>query len=225
MINSNICFAKHVFNPKIEKKSTILSKKKNDYCNKHECGTMRSIADQLIYIYQFPKNIDKMIKENPEFRDEIEKNQFDILMNYNEDDKTYWTVGGLFYKNYKNYIECFPDKEICDGHSEIFEHFKETIKCLPWKHECDSEDVNLNEAIEDIKQYDKNNTKLLELINIIQSGKKLKFNAISVRSCKDLWKYDLIEGYTTYAMVVLPIYEQHCNEIVKKVLKKTGRLY
>jgi hypothetical protein len=232
MSSVNTCLAKHKFNPKIERKSYVVGTEAENYCRTHDCWNFSEIdvPRQLEYIYVYPKNIDKMIKENPEFKDEIEERLFNFLIYWDENEKLYTTFGPWFRKNYNNYIECFPDKEICDDHNEIVNNFHHILKCAPYQYYCENEETDINKTIEDIKKYDTNNKepldkRILELINIIQSGRKLKYDAISVKSCKDLWGYDFILGSTVYSMKQLPLSEQECNKIVKKILKKTGKLY
>jgi len=138
-------FAKHKFNSKIERISYV-------DCGRCEtnvwCGTMGGC--KMVYIYKFPKNIDKMIKENPEFKEEILSGE--------------------------------------DGDSGV-EVSHASGKMYP-----------------SIKDYNKK---------------------ITIKSCYGLWKNDHLDlsGDTTVAIKSLMILEQECNKIVKKILKKTGKLY
>jgi hypothetical protein len=136
-------FAKHKFNPKIERESYVDC----GWCGKKigYCGSMNGC--KMVYIYKFPKNIDKMIKENPEFKEEILGEGDDLKLSYSPKNK-------------------------------------------------------IHSNLEDDKE-------------------------IVVKSCYDLWKNaDLdLYGSTTLAMIALPFFEQECNKIVKKILKKTGKLY
>jgi hypothetical protein len=155
---NELCFAKqekHIFNPKIERSS----KYDCGWCNNKEsgyCGTMGGC--KTIYIYKYPKNIDKMIEENPEFKDEIvRKTKYNLTVSKLKEPEY-----GLMYSS------CYFSWD-------------------SWKLENPEEEIQ-------------------------------------VESCYDLWKYNPLIC-DTIGIKEYYQFEQHCNKIIKKILKKTGRLY
>lgn len=162
------CYAKstkekHIFNPKIERRSF----EKCGECR--DCGTMGGCA--TVYIYIYPKNIDKMIEENPEFKKEITQDigiRDDMLVRKLKEPNEY---GNIYTNEYLN--KYYNDLKNADDYNNLFENPNEIIK---------------------------------------------------IRNCYNLWKYDPFY-YDTMHMKIHMTLEQHCNEIVKKVLKKRGRLY
>ena len=51
-----------------------------------------------------------------------------------------------------------------------------------------------------------------------------KIKEIDINSCYNLWKYNPYHETDIQIRANLEL-EQHCNKIVKKILKKTGKLY
>lgn len=163
---NNLCFAKqkkHVFNPKIERLS---------YYNCGHCpcddyywkdkpiggcsGTMGCCWP--VYIYVYPKNIHKMIEENPEFKDEItRKTKYNLTVSKLKEPEY-----GLMYSS------CYFSWD-------------------SWKLENPEEEIG-------------------------------------IKTCYELWKYNPLIC-DTVGIDEHYQFEQHCNKIVKKVLKKTRRLY
>jgi len=153
-------------------KNTIAKQKykptrKGWICKKYntmECGS--GGCCKMVYIYKFPKNIDKMIAENPEFKDEIFKiieKQNILAINCYGGDRG---MGMIYY---------LKDQNEDDYYNVCYENDK-------------------------------------------------KIKRININNCYKLWKYD------PYFDITITIHLQQemeieCNKIVKKILKKTGKLY
>lgn len=166
-------FAQHKkFNPNIQQEVFI-------HCGtKPEDGSMGGCATEYIYIY--PKNVDKMIKENPEFMDAIlRKNR------------------PMCYFKYNNNL-----MEPCDVPK-------------PKKGEYDIWNDFLNPE----------NSKFLKPLEVIE-GHFSDYKDDQTDNCYELWKYNAGCGKcTTVDIKFHSSLQVECNEIVKKVLKKTGKLY
>jgi hypothetical protein len=130
--------------------------------NTLECGS--GGCCKVVYIYQYPKNVDTMIKENPEFK-----------------------------------------KEICDA-LDPYEPNKLSVDCYG--------------DIDGTLTYYSSR-------NIIYEGcgsNRREIEKVYINSCYDLWKYDPYYD-TTFSMNLRLEMENTCNRILKKVIKKTGKLY
>jgi hypothetical protein len=159
----NDCFAKYrVKNRKIEMSSSF-------DCNrrqlKHDCFVLKSaqackklaeikklnrdICGTAVNIYVYPKNIDKMIKENPEFKEDIMRETvYNSDAGYDEH-----STNGYMYNT-------------CRDEGEI----------------------------------------------------------VQISTCYNLWKYNPL-GCDVVGADEIYQFQQHCNEIIKKVFKKTRKLY
>ena len=216
MSSVNTCLAKHKFNPKIERKSYVVGTEAENYCRTHDCWNFSEIdvPRQLEYIYVYPKNIDKMIKENPEFKDEI---------------------GGDFDFNITILPQECRDK-IRGSIYNVKDGFKEQLKILK---ECNAEDANYqsctNSVIESyihatedqIKELEQ---KLLLPDNILIQDKFCKEEPLnpkkeSPRTCYQLWKYDSCGYCSTVDIKSYYAMQIECDKVVRKVLRKTGKFY
>ncbi len=158
-------FAKDKFNPKIEKKIYI------NCGTKPEDGSMGGCTTEYIYIY--PKNVDKMVKENPEFKNAILRQNRPIC-----------------YFDYNNHLTepCNIPKPKKDEYDV-------------WNNFLNPED---SKFLKPLTNYEDDQTD----------------------NCYELWKYNAHCGKcTTVDIKFYYSLQVECNEIVKKILKKTGRLY
>jgi hypothetical protein len=210
-LNQTQSVATYRFNPKIERKSLYDC----GWCNNQEggyCGTMGGCKTK--YIYHYPKNIDKMIKENPEFKDEI-GDDFDFNITILPQECRNKIRGSIY--------------NVKDG-------FKEQLKILK---ECNAEDANYqsctNSVIESyihatedqIKELEQ---KLLLPDNILIQDEFCKEEPLnpkkeSPRTCYQLWKYDSCGYCSTVDIKSYYNMQIECDKVARKVLRKTGKFY
>jgi hypothetical protein len=218
-IKEKTCIAKYTFNPKIERVS---------YYNCGHCpcedynwpgkepggcsGTMGCCLP--IHIYHYPKNIDKMIKQNPEFEEQIGKD-FDFTIT-------------IIPQECRNSIK--------GSITAVKEGFKEQLKLLK---ECNAKDPNYefctNAIIEYYIRATEEQIKELEQKSLLPDDiliqdefckkEPLNPNETAPETCYQLWKYDSCGYCSTVEIKSYYDMQIECDKIVKKILKKTGKLY
>ena len=141
------------------------------------------------YVYQYPKDIDKMTAENPEFKDDILSDTIFL------DDNTSYRK-----ENENLFIAISKSIEL---HCTC-EHFK----------------CNKLKSLDEVMKFFATEC---ELGKNIGSGQFVFY----INSCKKLWLYgDKVKNIDSLdQLILLCNLEYECNKIVKKILKKTGKLY